>query len=278
MSCKPKAGISYYRGGHKAYASIAYANREPERNNFTDNGSYPAPEPERMMDIELGYQYNGRNWNAGINLYYMDYNNQFVQTGAQSDIGENLTTNIKNSYRMGAEIEAGWSPFSWLTIEGNAALSRNIIKDFDEMASVDWESSFRKIHYGHSTLAFSPSAILNGMLNLHYKGFEAMWHTNFVSRQYLDNTKNLTRSLPCYSQSNLNFSYTIRPAKHIAGLKEAVLGMNLNNIFNRHYAASGWVYSTILDNNGHPNENRYTQIGFIPMAGFNIMGNITLKF
>ena len=64
------------------------ANREPERNNFTDNGSYPAPEPERMMDIELGYQYNGRNWNAGINLYYMDYNNQFVQTGAQSDIGE----------------------------------------------------------------------------------------------------------------------------------------------------------------------------------------------
>ena len=84
----------------------------------------------------------------------MDYNNQFVQTGAQSDIGENLTTNIKSSYRMGAEIEAGWSPLSWLTIEGNATLSRNIIKDFDEMASVYWESSFRKIHYGHSTSPF----------------------------------------------------------------------------------------------------------------------------
>ena len=103
----------------------------------------------------------------GVNLYYMNYNNQFVQTGAQSDIGANLTTNIKDSYRMGAELEAGWSPLSWLTVEGNAALSRNIIKDFDEMASVDWESSFRKIHYNHSTLAFSPSAILNGMLNLH---------------------------------------------------------------------------------------------------------------
>ena len=166
----------------------------------------------------------------------MNYNNQFVQTGAQSDIGANLTTNIKDSYRMGAELEAGWSPLSWLTVEGNAALSRNIIKDFDEMASVDWESTFRKIHYNHSTLAFSPSAILNGMLNLHYKGFEAVWHTNFVSRQYL------------------------------------------NNIFNRHYAASGWVYSSILDNNGHPNENRYTQIGFIPMAGFNMMGSVAVKF
>lgn len=274
----PKAGVSYYRAGHKAYASIAHASREPERNNFTNNGRYPAPSPERMMDIEMGYQYNGHNWRAGVNLYYMDYNNQFVQTGAQSDIGENLTTNIKDSYRMGAELEAGWSPLSWLTVEGNAALSRNIIKDFDEMASVDWESSFRKIHYNHSTLAFSPSAILNGMLTLHYKGLEAIWHTNFVSRQYLDNTENRTRSLPCYSQTNINLSYTLHPSRLIAGMREAVFGLNLNNIFNRHYAASGWVYSSILDHDGHPNENRYTQIGFIPMAGFNMMGSVTLKF
>ena len=274
----PKAGVSYYRAGHKAYASIAHASREPERNNFTNNGSYPAPSPERMMDIEMGYQYNGHNWRAGVNLYYMDYNNQFVQTGAQSDIGANLTTNIKDSYRMGAELEAGWTPLSWLTVEGNAALSRNIIKDFDEMASVDWESSFRKIHYNHSTLAFSPSAILNGMLTLHYKGLEAIWHTNFVSRQYLDNTENRTRSLPCYSQTNINLSYTLHPSRLIAGMGEAVFGLNLNNIFNRHYAASGWVYSSILDHDGHPNENRYTQIGFIPMAGFNMMGSVTLKF
>lgn len=274
----PKAGISYYRGGHKAYASIAYANREPERNNFTDNGSYPAPTPERMMDVELGYQYNGRNWHAGVNLYYMYYNNQFVQTGAQSDIGENLTTNIESSYRMGAELEAGWSPLSWLTLEGNAALSRNIIKDFDEMASENWDDSYRQIHYSHSSLAFSPSAILNGFLNLHYKGIEAVWHTNFVSRQYLDNTENATRSLPCYSQSNASVSYTLHPGKRFVGLKEAVFGISLNNVFNRRYAASGWVYSTILDSDGHPNDNRYTQIGFIPMAGFNMMGNITLKF
>ena len=179
---------------------------------------------------------------------------------------------------MGAELEAGWTPLSWLTVEGNAALSRNIIKDFDEMASVDWESSFRKIHYNHSTLAFSPSAILNGMLTLHYKGLEAIWHTNFVSRQYLDNTENRTRSLPCYSQTNVNLSYTLHPSRLIAGMREAVFGLNLNNIFNRHYAASGWVYSSILDHDGHPNENRYTQIGFIPMAGFNMMGSVTLKF
>ena len=274
----PKTGISFSNNGHRAYASIAYANREPERNNFTDNGAYPAPTPERLMDIELGYNYRAQNWYAGVNLYYMDYTNQFVQTGAQSDIGENLTTNIKDSYRMGAEIEAGWSPLSFLTLEGNAALSRNRIKDFDEMASVDWENSFRKIHYDSSTLAFSPSAILNGFATFHYKGAQLVWHTNFVSRQYLDNTENSVRSLPCYSQTNVHLNYTFNPGKRFAGLREMVLGCDFNNIFNRHYAASGWVYSTILDNDGHPNENRYTQIGWVPMAGFNVMGNITLKF
>lgn len=108
----PKAGISYDANGHKAYASIAYANREPERNNFTDNIGYGNPSPERLLDLEWGYQYQGENWFAGVNFYYMKYVNQFVMTGEKSDIGESLTRNIKDSYRLGAEVSAGWSPLS----------------------------------------------------------------------------------------------------------------------------------------------------------------------
>ena len=93
----PKAGISYDANGHKAYASIAYANREPERNNFTDNIGYGNPSPERLLDLEWGYQYQGENWFAGVNFYYMKYVNQFVMTGEKSDIGESLTRNIKDS-------------------------------------------------------------------------------------------------------------------------------------------------------------------------------------
>lgn len=111
----PKAGISYDANGHKAYASIAYANREPERNNFTDNIGYGNPSPERLLDLEWGYQYQGENWFAGVNFYYMKYVNQFVMTGEKSDIGESLTRNIKDSYRLGAEVSAGWSPLSWLS-------------------------------------------------------------------------------------------------------------------------------------------------------------------
>ena len=270
----PKAGFSWQLDGHRAYGSVAMSHREPERNNFTDNGSYPAPKAEQVLDYELGYTYNGDCWRAGVNLYYMDYKDQFVQTGEVSDIGENLTTNIKDSYRMGIELKAGVDPTSWLTIEGNAALSKNQIKDFDEVVE-DWDQGSRTIHYDNSTLAFSPSAILNGFVNLHYRGWQATWHTNFVSRQYLDNTENAQRSLPCYSASNASVSYTLRPKKY---MKEAIFGLNFNNVFNRRYAASGWVYSAICESYGHTNDNRYYQIGFIPMAGFTMMGNVTLRF
>ena len=270
----PKAGFSWTMGEHRVYGSVAMSHREPERNNFTDNGSYPAPNAEQLMDYEVGYTFNNSLFRAGVNLYYMDYKDQFVQTGEVSDIGENLTTNIKDSYRMGIELQAGIDPTPWLTIEGNAALSKNCIKDFDEVVE-DWDNGSQTIHYDNSTLAFSPSAILNGFVNLHHKGWQATWHTNFVSRQYLDNTENLDRSLPCYSVSNVNLSYTLKPKKV---LTEAIVGLNFNNIFNRRYAAGGWVYSAIYESGGHTNDNRYYQIGFIPMAGFTMMGNLTLRF
>lgn len=271
----PKAGFAFHNNGHRAYVSAAMSNREPERNNFTDNGSYPAPKAERLTDIELGYSYTGQKWAVGLNGYYMMYDNQLVQTGELSDIGENLTTNIKDSYRMGVELTASYSPLAWLDIYGNAALSQNKIKDFDEVVE-DWEKGSQKIHYDNSTLAFSPSAILNGFVSAHWGAFEATWHTNFVSRQYLDNSESKDRSLPSYSQSNISANYTLN-MKRWAGIREIIIGANLNNVFDSHYAANGWVYSAISEANGHTNANRYREIGFIPMAGRNFMVNLTVK-
>ncbi|MCR4959107.1 MAG: TonB-dependent receptor [Prevotella sp.] len=272
----PKAGISWTTGPHHAFASVAMSHREPQRDNFTDNYKYPFPKAERLIDYEAGYNYSTRQLRLGANFYYMKYDDQFVQTGELSAIGEALTTNIKDSYRMGVELSAAWDVLPVLCLEGNAALSQNKLKDFTEMASVNWEESFRAIHYDDATLAFSPSAILNGFIDFHWHGLKATWHTGYVSRQYLDNTENEDRSLPAYSTSDLHLSYTLPLPK--IGIREAVIGFNMNNVFDKHYAASGWVYSSILEDYGHPNENRYYQIGFIPMAGRTMMGSVTLKF
>ena len=286
-----RAGLTWIEGGHRLHALVATAGREPERNNFTDNGTYPAPVPEYMTDYEAGYSYEGLIWNAGVNLYYMDYKDQFVQTGLKSDIGENLTTNIKGSFRTGVELTASVSPVPWLELEGNAALSSNRIKDFDEVVEDwdDWEGNpdagtyhcdgdgdgFRSFHYDNSTLAFSPSAILNGFINFNFGRFKAAWHTGYVSRQYLDNSRNDDRSLPAYSLSDLSLSYTVPFSKTSGSI---VIGADFNNVLNARCATSGWVYSAVYESGGHTDDNRYYQIGFIPAAPFSALGHITLRF
>ena len=96
-----------------------------------------------------------------------------------------------------------------------------------------------------------------------------------MSRQYLDNTRNKDRSLPAYSLSGVSFNYPIR----LRGfLREITVGLDVNNIFNAHVAASGWVYSAISDADGHPDSNRYYQLGFIPEAGTTAIARLTLRF
>ena len=291
----PKAGISWVSGPDHIYASVAVSHREPQRDNFTDNYKYPFPRAEMVVDYEAGYNYDSEGFIAGVNLYYMDYDNQLVQTGEQSEIGEPLTTNIKESFRTGVELSTAWQALSWLSLEGNAALSVNRVKDFTEMASVDWEDSFRPIHYDNAPLAFSPGAILNGFVRFRPStgsgtgkrvsgtgkrvsgtGFEAVWHTNYVSRQYLDNTGNTNRSLPAYSFSDISLSYSVSLPRMM--VKELKVSLSVGNVFNARYATSGWVYSSILEGYNHPDSNRYYQIGFIPMAERSVMGGIALKF
>lgn len=292
----PKAGIDFHMNGHKAFASFAMSNREPERNNFTDNGAYPAPKPERLFDYELGYNYMGRNFEVGATAYFMDYKDQFVQTGMVSDIGENLTTNIAKSYRMGIELTAAWTPAKWVTLDGNIALSRNRVLDFTEYVE-DWDnwegndwndgknikgepfdgSGYITYRYQNATLAFSPSVVGNvGATFRFLDGARVVWGTNVVSRQYLDNSQNKERSLPAYSFTDITLGYTLTPG--VNWLRNVDFSVKFGNIFNSHFAKSAWVYSAIAGSYGHTNDNRYTQIGFIPASGFTAVGSIALKF
>ena len=287
----PKAGVNFHSGAHRAFASFAMAHREPERNNFTDNGLYPAPSAERVFDWEAGYQYDARRFRAGATFYYMRYKDQLVQTGQKTEIGEYLTANIPDSYRLGAELTAAWDVTRWLTLEGNAALSRNRLLDFDEYVE-DWDDwkdnpdfalyhcdgngdEARVFHHTDKALAFSPSAILNGFADFHFGPFSAVWHTGFVSRMYLDNSENELCSLPAYSLSDFRFSYRFVPRR---GMKEIVFGLDFNNVFSARVAQNGWVYSAVAESYGYTPDNRYYQIGFVPVAPLTILGHVTLKF
>ena len=215
----------------------------------------------------------------GINVYYMDYTYQFVQNGQLSDIGEALTVNIKDSYRAGVELTFGAELCDFLSLEGNWALSRTRLRDFDEYSSLytadwDWVEDI-VVHYDDSPLAFSPNSIGNVFLDFHKGGFTAMWHTSAVSKMYLDNTGSEDRMLKGHCTSNLSASYTFNWGKAV---KSMTIGADVINVFNNHYAASGYAWSYPIQGNDPRSGKRLQGVGFIPQGGLMGMLNLSVRF
>ena len=279
----PKAGISYHKQGHQTYFNFAIANREPSRKNYTEAGVNDIPQPERLYDYELGYTYSHPRFHIGINLYYMDYDNQLVLTGKYSDTGACLTRNVKDSYRTGAEITAGVHiinmsikkdqhfKFNW---EGNITLSRNRIlnyTDWIDLNDENWEwLRQEEINFGNVDIAFSPSITATSIFTFDVAGFTANLQTNFVSKQYLDNTMSEEACLKPYSFTNLNMQYEL-PLPH--NWPSIAIRCQINNLFDAKYEANGGNYMCMFTDG-----SKYYSPWFYPQAGINLHGGFIITF
>ncbi len=262
----PKLGLHYsFCNGHSAYASAAVAQKEPTRNNFTDirEGEYPTA--EKMLDIEVGYGYDDKVVSAGINLYYMMYRDQLVQTGELSDTGELLSRNVPKSYRRGVELQLAVRATKWFTVGGNATFSQNHILDYvDYIDGVAFER-------GRTTIAYSPSITAMAYLDFHIKGFGAVWATRYVSKQYLTNGEYEDLTLPRYTVSDLDLSYTLRTKS----IEKVRFGVKIKNILNAKYCASGYGGSWL---EGATLADRGSWACYFPQATANVLANVTIHF
>ncbi|MDR1556509.1 MAG: TonB-dependent receptor plug domain-containing protein [Tannerellaceae bacterium] len=264
----PKAGLNYHHKEHNAFVSFSVANREPNRDNFTEAAPGERPTHETLYDYEAGYSFGNGFVQAGLNLYYMDYTNQLILSGKISEIGEALTTNIKDSYRAGIELTAGARITSWLKWSGNLTLSRNKIKGFTEYID-NWDTGGQDALYlGTTDIAFSPNVIANSTFDLQWKGFSLSFLSQHVGRQYIDNTSSAGRSIDPYFVSNLRVGYVFRPVF----MKEVGIDLTVNNLFNETYETGGWVYSYIAGG------GRLKDDGYFTQAGTHAMARISLKF
>jgi len=276
----PKAGINWQISApHRVYASFAVAQKEPTRNNYTDGLFYKHPTSERLYDWEVGYEYRSRNVYAGVNLYYMNYHDQLLLNGKINEIGELMAENVPHSYRMGVELIAGWRITDWLKIDANATFSRNRIKDYvgyvSDYDAATWDELYTQttINAGNTAIAFSPSAIVGASLTFDYKGFMAMFQSQYVSRQYLDNFENKEDSLDPYCVSNLLLSYGFA----LPHVKKIEVGVSIYNLFNKKYCTNGYSQTCALYD-GSGNYTLYSDPRFYPMAGTNVLAHLTLRF
>ncbi|GHT41189.1 TonB-dependent receptor [Bacteroidia bacterium] len=271
----PKAGLFYQIDKeNKVFGSFAVAHREPNRNNYTDAAINEVPTAERLRDYELGYKFNNRIFSAGANLYYMQYKDQLVLTGKVNEIGEPLTSNVPDSYRMGVELLLGVQITNTLKWDGNLTLSQNKIKNYTEYVLVDdGEAPQQADYYGTTNIAYSPDVIANSLFTYQYKSFNAGFQSSYVGKQYLDNTGNDDRSIDSYFVSNLRLGYNFR----LKGIKELSVNLLINNFFNAEYETNGWVWAAYY-HNATGGLDPYVEKSYFPQAGTHIMTNFILKF
>ncbi len=265
----PRLGISYIHHRHNLFASAAVAHREPTRSDFTDRHMFSAddsyPSPERLIDMELGYSYIAPRITLGVNLYYMFYHNQLVATGMVNDGDDALNTNVDRSFRRGVELMASWRVTKWLTLSANATLSQNKIIDYVDMLK---DSPTYGQNLGRMTISYSPSVMGSLFADIHIKGFSALWHTQYVGKQYFTNNEIEALSLDAYCVTNLDLGYTFT-ARHKRTVR---LGIQINNLFSTLYESNGYGYSYMWDG------ERYDDAFYFPQAPINCLANVTVNF
>lgn len=249
----PKAGATYaFNKTSAIYASVAKAQREPNRNDF-QNGT---PEPEELLDYELGYRFTKKKVDFTVNGYLMDYTNQLVLTGQIDDQGSPLRANSGKSYRLGIEIDARMQVAPKLFAQPNVALSQNQNVNFINA------DNGTPVNLGNTAISYSPNIVAGNALTYQIKkGFEVSFLSKYVGEQFLDNTENIGAKLDAYFVNDLNAMYVWKPRSLV---KEVTLSALINNIFNVQYESNGYSFPGF--------------VAFFPHAGTNFLTGVTVTF
>ena len=289
----PKFGMNYdITSNHKVYASYAIAHKEPTRNNFQNslNAELDQPKAERLNDLEVGYKYQSQLFTAGANLYWMDYKDQFVLTGEIDKIGEAITRNVPDSYRLGVELEAALKPIDWFRWDVNATWSKNRVKGITVQLMDGGVADL-----GNQPLAFSPNFILNNILTFNYRGLKASVQSQYVSEQYMTNTGfksyqthddngqlvDVGMMLDGHFTTNVDLSYNFQLPK--LGIKDVTVGLTLYNLFSAKFDNNGWAAPAFTQQGdkviatGWGESDQY-EAGFAPSAPFNMMAHLSVNF
>lgn len=264
----PKAGVTFTLDeSNKFYASYARANREPVRTDF-ENGN---PVPESLNDFELGYRYIKDRARVFANVFYMDYRNQLVLTGAIDDVGAPLRQNSGSSYRLGVEIEAGLE-----LVPGVFAATPNISLSTNKNRDFFFERDGVLQNLGNTTISYSPGLVAANRLDYFpVEGLRLSFLSKYVGEQYLGNIDAESSKLDAYFINDLNVQYELG---ELGFAKSVTLTALVNNIFSEEYVSNGYFYTYDDDFTNPGTITTVEGTGYYPQAKINFLVGASVRF
>ena len=295
----PRAGLSFrWNPSSRAYVSAALGHREPGRSDIKElildanmaassgvTGRGVDIRPEKMLDIEIGYEYSSEKFALSADLYLMEYWDMLIETGKLTDVGYAIKENVPRSWRRGVELAASWKPSPWIGIAGNLTLSANKIKDYTAYYEMydnmdEWNYLGQKeIHFETTDILMSPSLVGMAAMTLHpfagsSRSLKSTYVTmtgKYVGKQYYDNTSSDERSIPAYFVADLSagYEFSLRPDAGTVGIS-----FHVHNLFNNMYYADGWVYRAYFQKE----DTYYKETGIYPQTPVNFMMKLSFRF
>jgi iron complex outermembrane recepter protein len=263
----PKAGFSFdLNDQNQFYASYGRANREPRRSDF-EQGLFTA---ETLDDFELGWRFASATTKVNTNLFYMNYKDQLVLTGAINDVGAPIRATSGSSYRLGIEVDAQIEAFDWLYVRPNIALSSNKNRDFV------FQRDGVLTDLGNTNISYSPEIVAGNSLDFFpIDDLQFSFLSKYVGEQYMGNIDSEASKLESYFINDINLIYTIRGVSFI---DEIVLTGLINNIFDVEYVSNGYFFTYDDDFSNPGTITTIEGAGYYPQATRNYLMGATLKF
>ncbi len=260
----PKVGVSYdITPLLNLYGSFSITSREPSRRDLYDASdspsgkrpnfavkpnelldfSKPLIKPERLFDLEVGGRYYVDQFRGEVNFYYMDFRDELVKSGQLNLFGDPIVGNAEKTRHMGLELTATVQNFfvQGLEVTGHATLTRNRIIRNDVYIKRNPYTGERypqqtKLALDGKTIAGFPDYM--GSIRATYRngGLLVSLLGKYVGDHYTDNFNLPTRKVDAYKVIDLTVAHRW---SHIFGIKLLEFRLQVNNIFDELYAASG---------------------------------------
>ncbi|MEQ9229143.1 MAG: TonB-dependent receptor [Cyclobacteriaceae bacterium] len=232
----PKVGLTYRLGRQSnVYASFGRTGREPTRVDLmqgafdgVESWNYQAFTDKSMVksefvnDLEMGYRYASKNFNISVNGFYMAFENEISQVGG---LVENsyfaLRQNVKNSQRMGLELDTDYSLENGLSFGLMATYMRTKVDEFD--TGTDVLKNVEHV-FAPKTMVLPSAQWTNKVLTV---GLDA----RLVSESFMELSNDPEYVLPAYTVLNMQVAYNLSD--------KISLRARINNLLNELYFTDG---------------------------------------
>jgi iron complex outermembrane receptor protein len=207
----------------------------------------PTAKSERVYDFELGGNYRDRNWNAGVNLFWMEFRDEIIPYGGvNANNGLPITVNADRSVHAGVELSASVAPATGLTLSGNGAFNYNRIKKYTAQL-VSYDIAYNEIgrvavDMADKKISGFPEYLANLLVDYKVERFRVTYRLRAIGKQYMELLNVDSLAIRSHAVSSVSGEYRFKKFLNLGTLG---ISLRVDNLFNQKFLTSGygWNYA-----------------------------------